>query len=61
MTVNDYFKNWIEAKPSRRATKEVIMGFIENNILARFGFPKRIVTENAPAFKSRNMINFCHK
>ena len=37
------------------------MDFIENNILARFGCLKRIVTDNAPAFKSRKMINFCHK
>ena len=39
----------------------MIMDFIENNILARFGCPKRIVTENAPAFKSKKMVNFCHK
>ena len=52
---------WIEAIPSQRATKEVIMDFIEKNILARFGFPKRIVTDKAPSFKSKKMINFCHK
>ena len=37
------------------------MDFLEENILARFGCPKRIVTDNAAAFKSRKMINFCHK
>ena len=39
----------------------MIMDFIENNILVRFSFPKQIVTDNAPAFKSKKMINFCHK
>ena len=37
------------------------MDFIEENILTRFGFLKWIVTDNAPAFKSKKMINFCHK
>ena len=57
----DYFTKWIEAIPTRRATEEVIMDFLENNILARFGCPKRIVTDNAPAFKPKKMINFFYK
>ena len=36
------------------------MDFLEDNILARFSCLKRIVTDNAPAFKSKKMINFCH-
>ena len=37
------------------------MGFLEENILAIFGCPKRIVTDNAPSFKYKKMIIFCHK
>ena len=37
------------------------MGFLENNILARFGWHKQTVTDNAPAFKSKKIINFCYK
>ena len=37
------------------------MDFLEENILARFGCPRRIVTDNVAAFKSKKMINFCHK
>ena len=37
------------------------MDFLEDNILERFGYPKRIVTDNATAFKSKKMINFCYK
>ena len=61
LIATDSFTKWIEAIPTRRATNAVIMGFLEENILARFGCPKRIVTDNAPAFKSKKMISFCHK
>ena len=61
LTTTDYFTKLIEAMPTRRATEEVIMDFLENNILARFGCPKRIVTDNVVAFKSKKMINFYHK
>ena len=61
LTATDYFTKWIEEIPTRRATETVIMDFLEENILAMFGFPIRIVTDNAAAFKSKKMINFCHK
>ena len=54
----DYFTKWIEAIPTRRATYAVIMDFPQENILDRFGYPKRIVTDNAPVFKSKKMISF---
>ena len=60
LTTTDYFMKWIEAIPTRRSIKEVIMDFIENNILARFGCPKQIVRDNALVFKSKKMINFCY-
>ena len=34
---------------------------MEENILVRFGCPKRIVTDNAPSFKSKRMVRFYHK
>ena len=61
LTTIDYFTKWIEAIPTRRATDAVIMGFLAENILARFGFPSRIVTDNAATFKYKKMISFCHK
>ena len=56
-----YFTKWIEAILTRRAIETVIMDFLEENILARFGCPRRIVTHNATTFKSKKVINFCHK
>jgi transposase InsO family protein len=52
---------WVEAIPTRNATDLVVIKILEENILARFGFPRKIVTDNAQDFKSIAMINFCQK
>ena len=41
------------------ATNTVIIEFLMNNILSRFGCPKKLVTDNAKAFSSSKMIKFC--
>ena len=51
----------MEAIPAKRATDKVIINFLQDNILSRFGFPRKLVTDNALAFKSKNMINFCEE
>ena len=61
LTATDYFRKWIEEIPTTKSTETVIMDFLEESILARFGFPKRIVTDNATAFKSKKLIDFYHK
>jgi transposase InsO family protein len=38
-----------------------VIKFLEENILARFGCPRKIVTDNAQDFKSMVMINFRKK
>ena len=37
------------------------MDFLEENILSRFGYPRKIVTDNAQAFKSMAMVSFFQK
>lgn len=61
LTATDYFTKLIEAIPSRQAIDTVIIGFLETNILSRFGYPEKIITDNVVAFKSKKMINFCNK
>ena len=61
LTATDYFTKWVEAIPTRNATDSVVINFLEENILARFGCPRKIVTNNAQAFKYMEMINFCQK
>eukprot|EP00253_Pinus_taeda_P023333 PITA_23333 len=61
LTATDYFTKWIEAIPTRQATDVVIISFLENNILSRFGCPSKLITDNAATFKSKRMIEFCNK
>jgi transposase InsO family protein len=51
----------VEAIPTKRATGSVVIDFLEDNILSRFGYPRKIVTNNAQDFKSMAMIIFCQK
>jgi hypothetical protein len=60
LTATDYFTKWIKVVPSRQATNSVIIKFLENNILSRFGCPRKIITDNATAFRSKKLINFCN-
>lgn len=57
----DYFTKWIEAIPTRQDTNTVIIQFLESNILSCFSCPNKIITNNAAAFKSKRMIEFCNK
>jgi hypothetical protein len=57
LTATDYFTKWIEAIPTRNASHKVIIGFLEE-IIARFGCPDRIVTDNAASFKAEPLIQF---
>eukprot|EP00253_Pinus_taeda_P022674 PITA_22674 len=61
LTATEYFTKWIEAIPCRQANGSTIIQFLEGNIISRFGFPNKIIIDNAAAFKSKKMINFCHK
>jgi len=55
----DYITKWIDVIPSNKATDAVIIQFLETNILSRFGWPVKIITDNAVAFKSKRMEKFC--
>jgi hypothetical protein len=59
LVATDYFKKWIEAIPTRNATHQVVMKFLYENILSRFGCPKRLVTDNAAAFKAEELVDMC--
>lgn len=59
MTTTNYFTKWIEAAPVRNATDVVIIKFLTENILLRFGCPHKLVTNNAQSFKSKKLIDFC--
>jgi hypothetical protein len=52
LTTTDYFTKWVEAIPTKWATDKVVMDFLEDKIITRFGVPAKITTDNAKAFSS---------
>jgi hypothetical protein len=60
LTATDYFTKWIEAIPTKSTSHKVIIGFLED-IIARFGFLNRLVTDNVASFRDEPLINFCGK
>jgi hypothetical protein len=61
LTATNYITKWIEAIPTWNATYKIIMEFLEVHIFSRFGCPKKLVIDNAQAFKSNSMIDLCNK
>ena len=61
LTATDFFTKWVEAIPIRNATDKVIINFIQENILSRFGCPKKLLTGNAKDFNSKAMVTFCEQ
>jgi hypothetical protein len=57
LTATDYFTKWIKFIPTRSASHKVIIGFLED-IIARFGCPKRIITDNVASFKAEPLVKF---
>nr|XP_016445656.1 PREDICTED: uncharacterized protein LOC107770836 [Nicotiana tabacum] len=43
----DYFTKWAEAFTYKVFTKKVMVDFVQNNIVCRFGIPESIITDNA--------------
>ena len=61
LTATDYFTKWVEAIPTKKATDVVVMDFLEDRIITKFGVPARIITDNGPCFNSSDMSSFCFK
>jgi transposase InsO family protein len=61
LTATNYFTRWVEAIPTKKETEEVVMSFLEDRIITRFGAPAKITTDNAKAFSSLALANFFFK
>lgn len=60
LTATDYFTKWIEVIPTRSTSLKVIISFLKD-IIARFGCPIRIVTNNATYFRAKPLTRFCEQ
>ena len=48
----NYLTKWVEAIPTKSATDKVVMDFLEDRIITRFGVLAKITIDNAKAFSS---------
>ena len=42
----DYFMKWVEAALFAAVTKNIVVRFIRQNLICRYGIPERIITDN---------------
>ena len=61
LTATDYFTKWLEAIPTKEATEKVVMDFLEDKIITRFGVPAKITIDNTKAFSLVAISSFCFK
>lgn len=54
----DYFTKWVETIPVKNTIDSIVIKFLEENILSRFGCLQHIATDNTTTFKSAKMIEF---
>lgn len=55
ITATNYFRRWVESIPTKKVTNKVVMEFLEDKIITRFGIPTKIMTDNGKAFNSEEL------
>ena len=61
LTATEYFTKWAEAEAFAEIKASTVVKFIKRNIIARFGVPQDIVTDNGPQFISQELRDMCGK
>ena len=57
--VIDYFTKWVEMASYAIVTKSVVSRFIKKEIICRYGFPERIISDNALNLNNDMMRDVC--
>jgi hypothetical protein len=55
----DYFTKWVEAASYANVTKQVVVRFIRNQLICRYGVPSRIITDNGTNLNNKMMKELC--
>jgi transposase InsO family protein len=61
ITTTDYFTSWVEAIPTQKETDKVVIEFLEDKIITRFGVLAKITTDNANVFSSMELSKFYYE
>ena len=61
IVVIDYFTKWIEAEALARIMVQNVLRLYKRNILAKFGVPQAIVTDNRTQFTDKKFQEFATK
>ena len=59
LVIVDYFTRWVEVYPIRTTTSNIIAEVLINEVFARYGLPKYILSDNGPQFISNIFKEFC--
>lgn len=49
----DYVSKWVEAIPTRSCDANVVIKFVQEHILSRFGFPRAIISDGGTHFTNK--------
>jgi len=55
----EYFTKWVEAASYASMTRNVVIRFIKKEIICRYGFPRKIITNNATNLNNKMMKEVC--
>jgi hypothetical protein len=58
LTSMDYFMKWAEAIPLTHVNENVVIQFIEKQLITRFGMPSILIFDNATYFSSILLTEF---
>ena len=61
LTSTDYFTRWVEAIPLRKVNEYVVIYFLQDHILTRFGVPISLVFDNATYLSSIRLTAFSNE
>ena len=61
LTNTDYFTIWVEAIPLQKVNKDVVIEFLQDHIMTRFGVPISLVFDNASYFSWIKLTEFSNE
>ena len=58
LVIQDKFTKWVECVPLREATAVGLKKAIRERIFSKFGWPRKLISDNGSQFTSKDFIRF---